>query len=75
VGGRVALARRRALGPADVAELQRRRQDVQQPRRHVRAGTHVPRLLLRPHDLAQVRVAGHLVEDLLLRERVQQLDA
>src|SRR5688572_27595997 len=75
VGGRVALARRRALRPADVTELERRGQDVQQARGHVGARTHVPRLLLRPHDLAQVRVPRHLVEDLLLWERVQQFDA
>ena len=42
---------------------------MQQPRRHVGARAHVARLFLRPHDLAQVRVARHLVEDLLLRER------
>src|SRR4051795_76723 len=75
VGGRVPLARRGALGPADIAELERAREDVQQPRRHVGARAHVARLLLHPRDLAQVRVARDLLEDLLLRERVQQLDA
>src|SRR3954449_5340776 len=75
VGGRIALARRGALGPADVAELQRAGQDLQQPRRHVGARAHVARLLLHPGDLAQVRIARDLLEDLLLRERVQQLDA
>ena len=48
VRGRIALARRRALGPADVAELELAREDLQQPRRHVRAGAHVARLLLHP---------------------------
>src|SRR3954466_12714807 len=72
---RVALAGRGALGPADVAELERAREDLQQPRRHVRARAHVARLLLDPRHLAQVRVARDLLEDLLLRERIQQLDA
>src|SRR4051812_22208432 len=75
VGGRVALARARALGPADVAELEVAREDVQQARRHVRAGAHVPRLLLDPQDLAQVRVARDLLQDLGLGEGVEQLDA
>ena len=39
------------------------------------AHPHVARLLLHPHDLAQVRVAPDLFEDLRLRERIQQLDA
>src|SRR3954468_3767908 len=74
VRGRVALARRGALRPADVAELDVGRQDLQQARRHVRAGAHVARLLLHPHDLAQVRVALDLLEDLRLRERIEELD-
>src|SRR4051795_1845263 len=41
----------------------------------MRASAHVARLLLDPHDLAQVRVALDLFEDLRLRERIQQLDA
>src|SRR5262249_21189639 len=39
VRGRIALARRGALRAADVAELDVGRQDLQQARRHVRAGT------------------------------------
>src|SRR6266545_3775103 len=75
VSRRIALARRGALGPADVPELQATREDVQQARGHVRAGAHVARLLLDPTDLAQVRVALDLLEDLRLREGVEQLDA
>src|SRR3954470_2146745 len=75
VRGRVALARRGALGPPDVAELDVGGQDLQQARGHVRAGAHVARLLLHPHDLAQVRVAPYLFHDLRLREGVEQLDA
>ena len=75
VGGRIALARRRALGPADVAELQPLGQDLHEAREHVRAGAHVARLLLRPDDLLEVRVALDELEDLRLRERIEQLDA
>src|SRR5262245_26343330 len=62
VGRRIALAGRCALGPADIAELEWARQDLQQPRRHVGARPHVARLLLHPGDLAQVRVARDLLE-------------
>ena len=41
----------------------------------MRAGAHVARLLLHPHDLLEVRVGLDELEDLALRERVQQLDA
>src|SRR4051794_29543593 len=75
VRGRVALGRRGALGPADVAELQLARQDLHEARGHVRAGAHVARLLLQPDDFSEVRVAGDELEDLALRERIQQLDA
>src|ERR1700675_1020909 len=59
VRGGITLARARAPGSSDVAErdsgfLQRRLEPV--PDRSPR--THVLRLLLRPHDFAQVRVAG-----------------
>src|SRR3954447_12755445 len=75
VRGRVALARRRALGPADVAELERGGEHLEQARGHVRAGAHVARLLLDPDDLAQVRVARDLLLDLALREGGEELDA
>src|SRR5205807_1845893 len=74
VGDRIALARRCALGPPDVAEAQALGEHLQQARRHVRAGAHVARLLLDPDDLAQVGVAVDELEDLLLGERIEQLD-
>ena len=38
------------------------------------AGAHVARLLLDPHDLAQVGVAVDELEDLRLREGIEELD-
>src|ERR1700729_3110028 len=75
VGDRVALAGRRALGAADVAELEVPREDLHEARAHVGAGAHVARLLLDPHDLLERRIALGKGEDFSLRERIQQLDA
>src|ERR1700722_1768543 len=66
---RVALAGARALGPADVAEVDLVGQDLHQAREHVRAGAHVARLFLCPDDLAQVRVARDQLANRLLGER------
>src|SRR5579875_858783 len=73
VGDRVSLAGGRPLGPPDVPELELRREDLPQPSGHVGAGTHVARLLLHPHQLAQPRVARDQGQQLALRERVEQL--
>src|SRR3954451_11253339 len=75
VGGRIALARARALGAADVAEAQPLGEDLHEPREHVRAGAHVARLLLDPDDLLEVRVGADDLVDLRLGEGVQELDA
>ncbi len=41
----------------------------------MRAGAHVARLLLGPHDLAQIRVGPDELGDLPLREGIEQFDA
>src|SRR3954451_12150666 len=75
VGGGIALARRRALGAADEAEVEVLRHDLHEAGEHVGAGAHVARLLLDPDDLAEVRVAADELRDLRLGERVEELDA
>src|SRR5213595_2626995 len=51
------------LGPDELAEL----------RQHELLGTHVARLLLYPHDLAQVGILADQRRQLLARERIEQL--
>src|SRR5207245_1041320 len=58
VRGRVALARARALGAADEAEVDPLGHDLHQTREHVRTRARVARLLLHPHHLTQVGVAA-----------------
>src|SRR3954465_14226815 len=71
----VALAGRRAQLAADVGVGDALRDDLVEPVLHERAGAHVLRLFLDPEDLLQVRVAAEQLLELLLRERVEQLDA
>src|SRR3954453_10998995 len=71
----VALARGGAQLAADVVVVDALGQDLVEPVIHVGAGSHVLRLLLNPDDLLQARVAGEQLDELLLRERVQQLYA
>src|SRR5438445_4674461 len=71
---RIALARARAPGAPDVPEndalgLRLLEAVADRPPR-----THVLRLLLRPHDLAEVRVAAEEPGRLLDRERVELLE-
>src|SRR4051794_7131197 len=74
MGGRVALAGAGALGPADVAERDPLRKQAPEAAGHDLPGAHVPRLLLAPDDLLQVRVAGDQRRQLVPRERVEELD-
>src|SRR5579872_1845913 len=72
---RIALARARAPRPPDVGQRHAfgLRLFEAVPDRAPRA--HVLRLLLRPHDLAQVRVPAHERRGALDRERVELLEA
>ena len=77
VRGRVALARRGAVRAADVVELHAlgKHLPLAVAREHEAPRAHVLRLLLDPDDLFQVRVAQDQLDDLLARERVEDLDA
>ncbi len=72
---RVALAGAGPLGTSDVAEVDAVGHDLHQPGEHVSASAHVARLLLHPHDLAQLGIAVDQLQDLAFRERVEQLHA
>src|SRR5256714_11689486 len=74
VGGRVALARARPPGTADVAELHALGERLLEPVSARTPGPHVLRLLLCPDDLFQVRVRRDQLRGLADRERIQLLD-
>src|SRR3989442_15912984 len=76
VRGRISLARRGPVLPPDVVELHALRYQLPLAvaREHEAASAHVLRLLLHPDDLLEVRVALDQLDDLLARERIQDLD-
>src|SRR5262249_20689637 len=74
---RVPLARARTPGGADVPaplSLSSRGGRLVEPMTNRSPGAHVLRLLLRPHDLARVRVRRDHVRHELERERIELLD-
>src|SRR6186713_2814018 len=74
VRGRVALAWAGAPRTAAVAQLDLGRQALLQPVPDRAPGAHVLRLLLRPHDFAEIRVAGEHGLCALGRERIELLE-
>src|SRR5262249_27797298 len=75
VRGRVALARARPPRPADVEEGHPFGLRLLEPVPEGAPGAHVLRLLLGPHELAEVRIGPDPRSRLLDRERVELLDA
>src|SRR5688500_7935623 len=74
VRGRVPLARARAPRTPDVAKLDLGWQPLLEPVPDGAPGPHVLRLLLRPHDLGHVRIAGEELVVRRERERVELLE-
>src|SRR5690606_24368841 len=60
-------------GAADVDEWQPSGQKIAQAGRNVQPGAHVPRLLLEPDDLLQIRIGGDQLRELLGGEWVELL--
>jgi hypothetical protein len=74
VRGRISLARARTPWAADVEERHAFGLRLLEPVADRPPGTHVLRLLLRPDDLAEVRVPAQERRRLLDRERIELLD-
>src|SRR4029077_5225235 len=75
--GRVALARARTPGTADVAEVRdatRLLAGVLETVANRAVCPHVERLLLRPDELGELRIGAEQGDDLPHRERIQLLD-